>query len=69
MRDFAAVEKGDDGKFYIVPARACASGIPFKEKWQADHIADALNIAYERGQDGLRAQLRDLLKVPSTYDL
>jgi hypothetical protein len=57
----ARVEKSTDNQFYITPIGAGGYGIAFKEEWQADRIADAINDAYARGANELRSSLRELL--------
>ncbi|PZP62993.1 MAG: hypothetical protein DI604_28110 [Delftia acidovorans] len=57
----AYVEKGGDGRFYIAPVSACANGIAFAQKANAERIADAINMAFLAGKEEIRSSLRDLI--------
>ena len=64
----AVVQEGSDGKFYIAPISAGAYGIPFKEKWQAERVAEAIDNSFLEGQNDVRSSLRDMLGVAASSD-
>ncbi|QTK78301.1 hypothetical protein AT6N2_C0393 [Agrobacterium tumefaciens] len=56
-----AIKSETDGKFYVTPISCGVAGVPFKEKWQAERVADAINAAFASGQNDVRASLRALI--------
>lgn len=58
-----------DKAFYISPVAAGAYGVAFKEKWQADRVASAINAAYEDGRNDVKRALRELIGAAEETEL
>ena len=50
-----------DGRFHVGPWNGEAYGIYFENQNDAEHIASAINNAFERGKEDVRSSLRDLI--------
>lgn len=64
----AQIEKGSDGKFYITPTPIGMTGVPFKSIGTATIVCDAINMAYRRGQEDVRSDIRNILCVDRRDD-
>jgi hypothetical protein len=56
----------ENGRFHIRPISIGAYAVSFKTKTEADYVACAINIAFERGQEDVRSALRYLIGAAKT---
>jgi hypothetical protein len=69
MSKEAHVMQQENGRYIIRPVSFECYGVSFKTKGEAEHVARALNRAFQLGQEDVRSELRHVLGVPSKEDI
>lgn len=59
-----ALIKEENGRWYIIPLAAHCNGVSFDNRRDAGVVADAINLAFQAGQEDIKSRFRDLLDVP-----